>query len=62
MKQYKITYKRKDLNDGVHYSITYKSEMAESPEQALLEIKQNQQNKYYVAMVNAEDINIEALQ
>ena len=62
MRRYKITYKRTDLRDGVDYSVIYKSERAESPEQALQEIRQNAQHEYYTAITHAEQIRVEALE
>ena len=62
MRRFKITYKRTDLNDGVDYSIIYESEKAETPEQALQELRQNKQHKYYTAIIHAEQIHVEALE
>jgi hypothetical protein len=61
MRRFKMTYKRTDLKDGVDYSIIYESEKAETPEQALQELKQNPQHKYYSAITHAEQIRVEAL-
>ena len=62
MRRFKITYKRTDLNDGVDYSIIYESEKAETPEQALQELRQNTQHRHYTAITHAEQIRVDALE
>ena len=62
MRRFKITYKRTDLNDGIDYSIIYESEKAETPEQALQELKQNTQHIYNIAITHAEQIRVDALE